>query len=81
MKKSILKTSDPVDHPTHYNQHGQIECIDVVENMGFNLGNAMKYIWRCEDKGNKTQDLQKAVWYLEREIRRTSQCQVGENVK
>lgn len=61
--------SDPVDHPDHYNNHPSgIECIDIVEHMGFNLGNAMKYIWRADLKGNDLQDLQKAKWYVDREI-------------
>jgi hypothetical protein len=60
-----------VDHPNHYNQ-GAIECIDVIEqlNFGFNLGNALKYIWRCEGKNKKIEDLRKAIWYIEREIKR-----------
>jgi hypothetical protein len=36
--------------------------------MGFNLGNAMKYIWRADEKGNDVEDLRKAVWYVQREI-------------
>jgi hypothetical protein len=63
--------SEQVNHPSHYNQIQGVECIDVVEQMPFNLGNSIKYIWRCGDKGNKVQDLQKAIWYLEREIDRT----------
>jgi len=60
------------NHPDHYNQ-GEIECIDVIEqlDMGFCLGNALKYIWRCEDKGNKIEDLNKAIWYIDREIANT----------
>lgn len=58
-----------VDHPKHYNEHPSgIECIDVVEHMGFNLGNAIKYIWRADLKGNSLQDLEKASWYVNREI-------------
>jgi hypothetical protein len=76
-----VQIAEQVNHPTHYNQNGSIECIDVVENMRFNLGNAIKYIWRCEDKGNKVQDIKKAIWYLEREIQRTTSCQAGENDK
>lgn len=61
--------SDPVDHPKHYNSHPSgIECIDVVEHMSFNLGNAIKYIWRADEKGNAIEDLRKAAWYLQREI-------------
>lgn len=60
-----------VDHPVHYNNSASgVECIDVVEHMSFNLGNAMKYIWRCNDKNNAVEDLQKALWYIEREISR-----------
>lgn len=60
-----------VDHPTHYNQHPSgIECIDVVEHMGFNLGNAIKYIWRADHKEAPLEDLEKAVWYVKREIER-----------
>ena len=58
-----------VDHPSHYNQ-GTIEVIDAIEdwNLNFCLGNAIKYIARSEYKGNEIEDLEKAVWYLNREI-------------
>lgn len=63
--------SEQVNHPAHYNAHPSgVECIDVVEHMGFNLGNAVKYIWRADLKGDAAEDLRKAVWYLEREILR-----------
>lgn len=67
-----MKTDDRVNHPRHYTSHPSgIECIQIVEHMGFNLGNAIKYIWRADMKGG-VEDLQKAMWYLEREIfRRT----------
>ena len=65
------KEHTEVDHPPHYNRHPSgVECIDIAEHMGFNLGNAMKYIWRADHKGADAQDLEKAVWYLEREIQR-----------
>ena len=61
-----------VDHPKHYNKHPSgIECIEVVENMSFNLGNAIKYLWRHEHK-NGAEDLEKAIWYIRREIERNS---------
>lgn len=61
--------TDAVDHPTHYNQHPSgVECIDVVEHMPFNIGNAVKYLWRCGLKGDELEDLRKARWYIEREI-------------
>jgi hypothetical protein len=60
---------DAVNHPAHYNAHPSgIECIEVVEHMGFNVGNAIKYLWRADLKGNALEDLQKAAWYVEREI-------------
>lgn len=58
-----------VNNPKHYNQNG-IEVIDVIEayNLNFRLGNVIKYILRSELKGNKKQDLEKALWYLKREV-------------
>jgi len=61
----------PVNNPSHYTYVNGIECIDVTENFNFNLGNAIKYIWRSEHKEYKKQDLEKAIWYLNREIART----------
>lgn len=66
-----VSQNDPVHHPAHYTKHPSgIECIEVTEHMNFNLGNAVKYIWRCGDKGKPIEDLEKAKWYLEREIKR-----------
>ena len=63
--------NDPVDHPPHYTKHPSgVECIQITEHMNFNLGNAVKYIWRADEKGTAVQDLQKAIWYINREIRR-----------
>jgi len=60
-----------VDHPKHYNQHPSgIECIVIVEHMTFNAGNAVSYIWRAGLKGDIIEDLEKAKWYIEREIKR-----------
>lgn len=68
---SVTCTTSQVDHPSHYNQNGSgIECIDVVEHMPFNIGNAIKYLWRADHKGKDIEDLQKAVWYIQREIQR-----------
>ena len=62
-------TLEHVNHPNHYNK-GKFEVIDVIEDwrLGFNLGNAIKYIGRCEHKENKKQDLEKALWYINREL-------------
>lgn len=61
--------NDNVNHPSHYAERGSIECIEVIEqlNLGFHLGNALKYIWRHEEKGG-IEDLKKARWYLNRYI-------------
>ena len=62
--------NDPVNHPTHYNSHPSgVECITITEHMNFNLGNAVKYLWRSGHK-NQIEDLKKAVWYIEKEIDR-----------
>ena len=62
---------EQVNHPQHYggedNPYEAIKVIDAWE-LGFSLGNAVKYILRADKKGNKKQDLQKAMWYLEREL-------------
>lgn len=60
---------DPVNSPPHYTAGG-IETIEFIEakNLGYNLGNAVKYISRAEHKGKYLEDIKKAVWYLNREI-------------
>lgn len=59
---------DPVNKPKHYNSHPSgLETIQVTEHMNFCLGNAIKYIWRADLK-NGIEDLEKAIWYLNREI-------------
>ncbi len=61
---------DPVN-PTHYRRHPSgIECIEVTRHMNFNIGNAIKYLWRYMDKGDPTENLKKAQWYIDDEIRR-----------
>jgi len=62
---------DAVNNPKHYNSHPSgIDCLTITEHMTFNLGNAIKYIWRADLKGKQIEDLQKAVFYLNREISR-----------
>lgn len=64
-----LVDPDPVNHPKHYTSHPSgVECIQVTEHMGFNLGNAVKYIWRADLKADAIEDLRKARWYIEREL-------------
>ncbi len=60
-------------NPQHYKSHPSgIEAIQVTEHMNFCLGNAMKYIWRADDKhqDNGIEDLKKAQWYIEQELSR-----------
>lgn len=67
----VRRAQDPVNHPPHYTGHpSKIECIQITEHMNFCLGNAVKYIWRCGEKGDPVQDLKKARWYIDREIER-----------
>lgn len=62
-------SDEMVDHPRHYGTHPSgVECIEIVENLDFCLGNAIKYIFRRNDKGVVLQDLKKAKWYVDREI-------------
>lgn len=57
------------DKVAHYNKHPSgVECIDIVKHENFNIGNAMKYIWRRKEKGKEIADLEKAIYYLECEI-------------
>lgn len=63
---------DKINHPKHYTVHPSgIECIQITEHMNFNIGNAVKYLWRADHK-NGIEDLRKASWYVNREIERLS---------
>lgn len=61
---------DPVNAPSHYKGNGEMQPIDVIEAfaLGFNLGNTVKYVLRAGKKGCAVEDLEKARWYLTREI-------------
>jgi len=56
-----------VDHPPHYNE-GRLEAIEVIEDwkLGFHCGNVVKYIARHTRKGTPKEDIEKAIWYLQR---------------
>ena len=61
---------DTVNRPAHYAKQGQIECIDVLEQLAedghdFRILNAIKYLWRYRHKGGD-ESLSKAVWYIDR---------------
>lgn len=63
--------SDNINNPKHYTSHPSgVECIQITEHMSFNLGNAIKYLWRADEKGAPIEDLKKAAWYINREIER-----------
>ena len=62
---------DLIDHPKHYQGDG-IEVINIIDSfkLNFNLGNSIKYILRADKKGNKKQDLEKALWYINHELKK-----------
>lgn len=65
---------EKINHPVHYNVNPSgVEAIDVVEHYNFNIGNAIKYLWRADFKKDPMADLEKAKWYVEREIKRRKQ--------
>lgn len=68
--KTPLLGTETVNHPQHYGGDSPLEAIKVIEyhNLGFCLGNVVKYVLRSDKKGNQLQDLKKAKWYLDREI-------------
>ena len=74
LENEKTETDCLVNHPPHYTD-GNIEVIDYIEDkrFGYHLGNAIKYISRAGKKGDKVQDLKKAIWYIEREILKEGQ--------
>lgn len=67
-----------VDHPDYYNQHPSgVECIDIIRHYCFDIGNAIKYLWRAglkveeglTDKQKEIEDLRKAIWYIQDRIK------------
>lgn len=77
----LIPTVDPVNHPAHYiSDPSGVECIQVTRHRNFNVGNAIKYLWRAGlksdaaqgDQAKHVEDLRKAVWYIEDEIARIS---------
>jgi hypothetical protein len=62
---------DPVNSPDHYTWHpAGVEAISIIEVFPHNIAAAMGYLWRHDHKGEPIQDLRKAVWHIEREIKR-----------
>ncbi|KKN57623.1 hypothetical protein LCGC14_0559950 [marine sediment metagenome] len=66
-----MSKKENVNHPKHYNM-GKFEIIDIIEDwdLGFHLGNAVKYIARARHKGKENEDVRKAIWYLKRYIKK-----------
>lgn len=72
-----MKEHDSINFPAHYtaspaccsNCKTTIECIDVTRHHNFSIGNAIKYLWRAGLKGSKVEDLKKAIWYIQDEIK------------
>jgi len=62
---------DAVEKPRHYNAHASgVQTIEITAPMGFCLGNAVKYLWRCDEKGAALEDLRKSAWYVRHELNR-----------
>lgn len=74
--------NDPVKTPSHYRQHPSgVECKDITKHMSFTLGNALKYIWRCDLKKDAIEDLEKAREYLLIEINTRKEAKRKEDAK
>ena len=74
----MMQNNDAVNHPKHYNSHPSgVECITVTRHMSFNLGNVFKYIWRADHKKATVEDLKKARFYLDDEIKRLEGAEDG----
>ena len=81
-RKDREQKNDNVNHPAHYNSHPSgIECIEIARHHNFNIGNSMKYLWRAglkseegmEDTDKQIEDLNKAIWYINDEIKRITE--------
>ena len=78
------ETEERVNHPAYYNKHPSgVECIEIVRHHNFNVGNAIKYLWRqglkteegMSDKDKQIEDLKKAIFYITDEIKRLENVQ------
>ena len=74
-----MSEHDPVNHPTHYTSDPSgVECIQITRHRNFNIGNAIKYLWRAglkqsdgrDAKTKQIEDLRKAIFYINDEIER-----------
>jgi len=68
--------SETINHPQHYNQHpSNVECLTIIRWFPYNIGAVIKHLWRAGLKGDRLQDLEKALVYLQDEIEREKQVQ------
>lgn len=81
-RKDKEQKADSVNHPAHYNSHPiGIECIEIARHYNFNIWNTIKYLWRAglkseegmEDADKQVEDLSKAIWYIQDEIKRITE--------
>jgi hypothetical protein len=73
MSENLKITVDQVNHPPHYTKDPSgVECIEITRHRTFNIGNAFKYLWRAgiKDESKTIQDLEKAIFYIQDEIKR-----------
>ena len=89
-RKDKEQKADSVNHPSHYNSHPSgIECIEIARHHNFNIGNSIKYLWRAglkseegmEDTDKQIEDLNKAIWYINDEIKRITEFNNKTKVK
>ena len=89
-RKDKEQKTDSVNHPSHYNSHPSgIECIEIARHHNFNIGNSIKYLWRAglkseegmEDTDKQIEDLNKAIWYINDEIKRITEFNNKTKVK
>jgi hypothetical protein len=72
-RNQVIWVMDQVNHPPHYTADPSgVECIQITRHRNFNIGNAIKYLWRAGLKNENTtiEDLEKSIWYIQDEINR-----------
>lgn len=73
MSNNLNVTVDQVNHPSHYTSDPSgVECLTITRHRNFNVGNAIKYLWRAglKNEGKHVEDLKKAIFYINDEIKR-----------
>lgn len=73
MSDNLTVSVDQVNHPSHYvSDPSGVECLTITRHRNFNIGNAIKYLWRAglKNEGKHIEDLKKAIFYINDEIKR-----------